>query len=201
MSYANWSPTAFYLVGDYVYNLSGDYYYAVADNYNDPPPSASWVLVTTGTFAPSYAEFTSSTTQLLPATIQTPITYNAKTIGTADVVLASPSTIRTNTTGIYRVLFSAQLEKTGGGGADEIQMWFARNGVNVPATNSKVDITQQTNIVMTIESVFSLNAGDTLGIIGFTPVGAVQCAVVAIPVDPTHPVAIPSIIVDVQRIA
>lgn len=201
MSISNWYPTQFYKVGDYVYDLSGDYYYAVADNFNDPPPSASWVLVTTGTFAPSYGEFVSNTTQLLPATIQTPITFSAKNIGTPDVVLAAPTTIRVNTTGVYRAIFSAQLEKTGGGGTDEIQMWYAINGVNVPNTNSKVDISQQTNLVMTIESVFSLTAGQTLGVVGYTPLGAVQCAVVAIPVDPNHPVAIPSIILDVQRIA
>lgn len=45
MSIANWSPTAFYVVGDEVYDGSADYYFANADNYNDPPPSANWTLI------------------------------------------------------------------------------------------------------------------------------------------------------------
>ena len=45
MSVANWNPTAFYVIGDEVYDLSNDYYNAIADNTNDPPPSASWVLI------------------------------------------------------------------------------------------------------------------------------------------------------------
>jgi hypothetical protein len=201
MSIANWNPTAYYLVGDYVYDGSGDDYFAVANNHDDPPPSASWVLVTTGTFSPSYAEIVSNTTIPLPATFQTTITFSAKNIGTPDVTLPNPSNIRVGTTGVYRVIFSAQLEKTMGGGTDEIQMWFTINGNNVPNSNSKVDLTQQINAVMTIESIFSLTAGDTIGLRGYTPATAVSCFVVAIPVDANHPVSIPSVIVDVQRIA
>lgn len=205
MSLANWNSTAFYVVGDYVYDGSNTSYIAVADNHNSPPPSAPWALVsTTGGFAPSYGEFISNTSQSLPQTAQTLLTLDATTIGTPDIVPAGafPTTaVRVNTTGVYRVIFSAQLEKTGGGGTDEIQMWFAVNGVNVPNTNSKVDITQQTNLVLTIESVFSLTAGDSVGLVGYTPAGASLCAVVAIPVDGDHPVAVPSLIVDIQRIA
>ena len=205
MSIANWNANAYYLIGDYVYDGSTNYYYAIANNRNDPPPSPSWALVQTGTFGtPSYGEFVSNTTQLLPATAQTLLTLDAKNLGTPDVILTGPAptpSVRVNTTGVYRVVYSAQLEKLGGGGTDEIQLWFAVNGVNVPNTNSKVDISQQTNLVMTVESFFSLNAGDTIGLVGYTPVGAVQCAVVAIPVDANHPVAVPSIILNVQRIA
>ena len=45
MSIANWNPTAFYLVGDEVYDGSADYYIANANNRNSPPPSAPWTLV------------------------------------------------------------------------------------------------------------------------------------------------------------
>ena len=205
MSIANWNPTAFYVVGDYVYDGSANYYYAVADNRNSPPPSAPWALVQTGTFGvPSYGEFVSNTTQLLPATIQTLLTLDAKNLGTPDVVSATPfptTAVRVQTTGVYRAIVSAQLEKLGGGGTNEIQLWWAVNGLNQPNTNSKVDVNQNINLVMTIESVFSLTAGDTLGLVGYTPVGSVQCAVVAIPVNANHPVAVPSIILDIQRIA
>lgn len=45
MSIANWNPIAFYVVGDEVYDLSADYYVALANNTNDPPPSANWALI------------------------------------------------------------------------------------------------------------------------------------------------------------
>ena len=45
MSIANWNPTAFYLVGDEVYDGTANYYTANANNHNDPPPSANWTLI------------------------------------------------------------------------------------------------------------------------------------------------------------
>lgn len=57
MSIANWNPTAFYLVGDEVYDGSADYYIASANNHNDPPPSANWTLVAPPTSQPSISYF------------------------------------------------------------------------------------------------------------------------------------------------
>jgi len=46
MSVANWNPTAFYVIGDEVYDLSNNYYNAIADNTNDPPStSLNWKLI------------------------------------------------------------------------------------------------------------------------------------------------------------
>jgi hypothetical protein len=202
MSYANWSPTSFYLVGDYVYNLSGDYYYAVADNYNSPPPSAPWVLVTTGTFAPSYAEFTSSTTQPITAMIELPITNDTKTIGTADIVPVGPfptSGMRVNTTGVYKLLYSAQMNKSSGGGADDIDIYLRINGTNVPNTATRVALTQQIEQVLTCEYIESLTAGDVVEFVAYTSVG-VSCEILAVPAAPPVP-AIPSIITNIIRIA
>lgn len=205
MSISNWYPTQFYKVGDYVYDLSGDYYYAVADNFNDPPPSASWVLVTTGTFAPSYGEFASSTSQPLPAATQTQLTFDAKNLGTPDIIpfggVFPSAAVQINTTGVYRAIFSVQIDKFGGGGDNEFQFWFQINGVNVPNTNSQLHTTQQIDQIMTIESFFSMTAGQRLGVVGYTPVGSVQDRILAQAVDATHPVSIPSIILNVQRIA
>lgn len=41
MSFANWNPTAYYLVGDIVQRAGVDYI-ATANNHDDPPPSANW---------------------------------------------------------------------------------------------------------------------------------------------------------------
>lgn len=48
MSIANWNAITQYLLGDQVYDGSADYYVAVADNLDSPPPSANWTLVPSG---------------------------------------------------------------------------------------------------------------------------------------------------------
>ena len=202
MSIANWNPTAFYVIGDYVYDGSVNYYYAIANNYNDPPPSASWVLVTTGSFAPSYAEFISTTTQNLTATVELPITNDAKTIGTPDVVPVGAfptSGMRVNTTGIYKLLYSAQINKTMGGGADDIDIYLRVNGTNVPNTATRVAITQQIEQVLTCEYIESLNAGDVVEFVAYTATG-VNDQILAVPAAPPVP-GIPSIITNIIRIA
>lgn len=253
MSIANWNPTAFYLIGDEVYDGSADYYYALANNYNDPPPSANWALIPppagginnitsangsgidaivalpnaslstnllagtgitlspspvntsitiSATYAPSVGSFYSTSSQNLPAATQTPITYNNTSI-TTGIVLVGPlpsSQIRVLTTGVYKVLFSAQLDKFGGGGTDNFQLWFRLNGNNIPFSNSEADITQQINEVMTVEILLNMNANDIIEVIGYTTVGAVSCRLLANPIDATHPVAIPSIITNIYRV-
>ena len=65
--------------------------------------------------SPLYASFLSSTTQ--PATTTNPvaITYSERTIGTIDISGNYPnSQIKIPTTGIYRVIFSAQCDSSGG---------------------------------------------------------------------------------------
>jgi hypothetical protein len=48
---------------------------------------------------------------------------------------ATSSQIKVLNDGVYNIQFSAQLDKTDGG-KDEIQIWFAKNGVNIPDSNS-----------------------------------------------------------------
>lgn len=182
--------------------------YQLAPSVLDPSVDPLWKQLTTtptGFFSPSFAEFVSNTSQNLPANTQTVLTYDAKNLGTADIVptggVFPASSVTINTTGIYRAIFSVQIDKFGGGGADEFQFWFQLNGVNVPNTNSQTHTTQQVDLVMTIESFLSIASGQRLGVVGYTPVGAVQDRILAQPVDATHPVSIPSIILNIQRIA
>lgn len=202
MSIANWNPTAFYLIGDYVYDGSGDYYYAVANNHNDPPPSASWVLVTTGTFAPSYASFISSTTQNLTATVELPITNDAKTIGTPDIVPSGAyptSGMVVNTTGVYKLLYSAQVDKgMGGGTTADLDIYLRVNGGNVPDTATRVVVNNNIETVLTCEYIYSLTAGDVVEFIAYTT--GTNVSILAVPSSPPVP-AIPSIISNIYRIA
>lgn len=257
MSIANWNPIAYYLVGDEVYDGSADYYSAVANNHNDPPPSASWVLIppplggitnivtpngsgmsavvalpnaqlstnlvagsgisltpsgintsitigATGVVPISHGGFLSTISQNLTAATPLFMTYDTTTsaIGVALVVGTGGglSAIQVTNTGVYQITFSVQWDKFGGGGTDNVQVWFAVNGTPVPFSNSEIDITQQINQVTCVDIILSLNAGDKVEIVGYTPAGT-QVRALAQPINVTHPVAIPSIITNITRIA
>lgn len=207
MSIANWNPTAFYLIGDEVYypNTSSQTFVAQSNNYNITPLPATpvWLAINPTSFVPYAGSFSSSVSENLPAGVQTPITYNTTLVsnGVVPVGAFPTSQLRVLHTGVYKVLFSAQLDKFGGGGTDNFQLWFRLNGTNILASSSEVDTTQQINQVMTVELVLSMNANDIIEVIGYTKVGAVSCRLLANPVDATHPVAIPSIITNIYRVA
>lgn len=264
MSIANWNPTAFYLLGDEVYDGSADYYTALANNRNDPPPSANWALIpapaggintitttngsgidavvlfpnaqlstnlvagsgisltpsglntsitigATGVVPISHGGFISTITQVLAdaagvgAGVPLFMVYDTTTsaIGCALVLGTGGglSAIQVVNTGVYQITFSVQWDKFGGGGTNNVQMWFAVNGTPVPFSNSEIDITQQINQISCVDIILSLNAGDKVEIVGYTPVGANHVQALANPIDPTHPVAIPSIITNITRIA
>lgn len=257
MSIANWNPTAFYLLGDEVYDGSTNYYYALADNTNDPPPSANWALIpppagginnittangsgitavvalpnaslatnllagsnitltpsvantsitvsATGVVPISHGGFISTISQNLTAATPLYMVYDTTTsaidcslvIGTGGGL----SAIQVVNTGVYLINFSVQWDKFGGGGTDNVQVWFAVNGINIPSSNSEIDITQQINQLTTVDIILSLNAGDKVEIVGYTPTGT-QVRALAEPINATHPVAIPSIITNIIRIS
>lgn len=263
MSIANWNATAYYLIGDEVYDLSGDYYFANANNHNSPPPSAPWTLIpppaggittltsalgsgiTTNVLLPNAQVSTNlvagSGISLTPSGLNTSITIGATGvvpishggfISTINQVLANPagvgagvpvylvydtttsavgcglvigtggglSAIQVANAGVYQITFSVQWDKFGGGGTNNVQAWFAVNGTPIPWSNSEIDITQQINQISCVDIILSLNAGDFVEIVGYTPVGSNNIQALANPIDPTHPVAIPSIITNITRI-
>jgi hypothetical protein len=136
------------------------------------------------------------------ATVELPITNDAKTIGTPDVVPSGPfptSGMRVNTTGIYKLLYSAQVNKAMGGGANDLDIYLRINGTNVPNTATRVVLTQQIESVLTCEYIQSLTAGDVVEFVAYTATG-VNLQILALPAAPPVP-AIPSIISNLIRIA
>ena len=111
------------------------------------------------------------------------------------------SAIKVGSTGVYQIIYSIQFDKFGGGGTNNVQAWYAVNGNPVPWSNSEIDITQQINQISTVDIILSLNANDYVEVVGYTPVGSVNIRALANPIDAIHPVAIPSIITDILRIA
>jgi hypothetical protein len=149
-----------------------------------------------------FGSFSSTQTQsLVVAPNATPLSYNTVDIAQGGVVLsgATPTaSIYIPGNGVYRVITSVQIDKTSGGGnVGDAFLWFGVNGTAVPNTATKTQITNNTEIVMTVEVLLSLNTGDLISIVGQGATGGEQAvAYVASGIRPT----IPSIITIVQRI-
>ena len=169
---------------------------------------------------PNPQEITISSVSAVPighggfiSTINQPLTAGSKLYMVYDTITSAVdcslvkgtggglSAIKVASTGVYQITFSVQWDKFGGGGTNNIQAWFEVNGNPIAWSNSEIDITQQINQISTVDIILSLNANDFVEIVGFTPIGSVSIRALANPIDPTHPVAIPSIITDILRIA
>ena len=150
----------------------------------------------------AYNSFFSNTTQLVPTAAETPITYDVASFvgtGVSLVGIAPSSQFRVTTAGVYRILFSAQFDKAGGGGSDDIEIYLRINGTNVANTASRSSITANVEVIQTVSLIQQLAPTDTVELVAYTATGT-QMRLSAIPAAPPVP-AIPSIITDVQRIA
>ena len=144
-----------------------------------------------------YGQFYDTTTQI-PAAINTPyaITFNTTDV-TNGVYLGSPtSRIYVDEPSIYNFIFSIQLDKTSGG-TGIFWVWLRINGVDVPDSNSQVQL-QGNNAeqLVTVGYFFDLNAGDYVEIMYAVSDTSVQ--VEAFPASAFYP-AIPSIILTVSN--
>lgn len=144
-----------------------------------------------------YGQFYDTTTQV-PAVINTPygITFNNTDVSFG-VYLGSPtSRVYVDTPAIYNFLFSIQLDKTSGG-TGIFWVWPRINGVDVPNSNSQVQI-QGNNAeqLVTVGYFFDLKAGDYVEIM--YAVNDVSVQVEAFPASAFYP-AIPSIILTVSN--
>ncbi len=154
-----------------------------------------------------YASFLSTTTQS-PSNNNNPlvaITYSEKTIGNINVSGSYPSSIIIiPTTGVYRILFSAQCSTISG--KHSIEIFPVINGIGVPNSNTLIKVEQQSENCLTVEYILELNQNDQfqLYIKGDGTSSASNARILYVAPDltttPNTP-AIPSIILDIQLIA
>lgn len=144
-----------------------------------------------------YGQFLDTTTQI-PAAINTPyaITFNTTEVSNGVFLGAPSSRVTVDTEGVYNFLFSIQLDKTSGG-TGVFWAWPRINGVDVPNSNSQVQI-QGNNAeqLVTVGYFFELKANDYIEIM--YAVNDVSVQVQAFPASGFYP-AIPSIILTVSN--
>lgn len=144
-----------------------------------------------------YGQFLDTTTQIATA-INTPkaITLNT-TEASFGVHIGSPtSRIYVEEHGIYNVIFSIQIDKTSGG-TGIFWVWPRVNGVDVPNSNSQVQI-QGNNAeqIVTVGYFFEMSGGDYIELM--FAVNDVSVQMEAFAASAFYP-AIPSIIVTVTN--
>jgi hypothetical protein len=122
---------------------------------------------TTGSFG-FYGAFCSTGSQTNPvANISRSMQLETTELSNG-VSIVSGSRITVANAGAYNLQFSAQLEKTNNG-VDIVYIWFKKNGVNVPRSNTSLDVSKQAGgsgrLVAAWNYVDTFNAGDYIEII------------------------------------
>lgn len=147
--------------------------------------------------APAYASFSSTQTQTVPAGIASPATFDTADITPVGIAQTAPSALTCGIAGVYKILASAQCDKTTINPGD-LEMFLQVNLTPVPNSTTRIQINQNQETVMTVEWLVNLDEGDDVFVQFFSSVVGLQ--LVAVAATPSVP-AIPSIIVTFVKIA
>ena len=148
---------------------------------------------------PLYASFLSSTIQNATTTNPVAITYSERTIGTIDISGNYPnSQIKIPITGVYRLLFSAQCDSSGG--THYLEIFPVVNGTSVPKSNTRIRLPASTESCLVVEYILSFTANDILQL--YMIADDTNARLLAITRGSGTPAVpdIPSIIVNINRI-
>lgn len=111
----------------------------------------------------TYGSFYDTTTQT--ATIDTPTPMELNTtdfvngFSIENDLLGNPTRIKAARNGRYNLQFSAQLERTSGGNTRQVDIWIRINDVDVPFTNTSVNVQANAGRLVAAWNFFiSLNA-------------------------------------------
>ena len=111
----------------------------------------------------------------------------------------NPTHIVPDTTGTYNLQFSAQLNKNGGGsGVIDVYIWLRLNGVDVPATNTRVSIQGPSSYTVASWNFFSdVSAGDYWQLMWASASDHAEIVALTPAIGPT----VPSVILTVNQVA
>lgn len=150
---------------------------------------------------PKYGSFFSTQTQTPTINTITAITYNnTDTSATSGISIIDNSKIKVDTTGVYNIQFSAQLQRTAGGSAKQIIIWLRKNGIDVPSTSTH--ITMQANddyIISSWNFYLQLNANEYAQLMMYQN-DAIQLIYEIANTSVPYPI-LPSVILTIQKIS
>lgn len=117
-----------------------------------------------GTTTAIYGAFYDTTTQTVASGTVKAIELNTTDISGGITItnnaLGRPTRLTVNTTGVYDIQFSAQLNRTTGGNTKQIDIWLRKNELDVPWSNTGLAVQANANKLVAAWNFFvSLNAG------------------------------------------
>jgi hypothetical protein len=145
-----------------------------------------------------------STQTQCATTIDTPkaMTLNNTDAISSGVSIVSNSQITVDATGIYNLQFSAQIDRVSTSGVDKIEIWFRKQGVDIPNSTTKVTVSgsaNQAKVVASWNFFISLTAGQYVELM--YSVSDLQVRIVSEVENLVVPYpATPSLIVTMQKI-
>jgi hypothetical protein len=145
-----------------------------------------------------------STQTQCATTTNTPkaMTLNNTDAFSSGVSIVSNSRITVDTAGIYNLQFSAQVDRVTTAGVDLIEIWFRKQGVDIPYSNTKVTVSgsaNQAKVVASWNFYFSLMAKEYVELMYSVTDLQVRLVAEAENLVVPYP-ATPSLIVTIQKI-
>jgi len=149
----------------------------------------------------SYGTYYDTTTQTNPtASRVNKIKFNTNGDGANGVgITNSNDTILFNYSGMYNIQFSTQISKSGGGDS-YVDIWFGKNNVDIPWSNTTMLMTKQVDkMVASWNWLYYFNSGDTANICWSSADTGISLFAIGTQSGPTRP-AIPSAILTVWKV-
>jgi hypothetical protein len=147
-----------------------------------------------------YGSFSSLADQIVTgANTATALTYTTTDI--ASQIYYSGSKIYVQATGVYRILYTVQMDTTSGG-SQSVTVYIKKNGINIPNTASIFTIANNAENIAACEIMVSMLAGDYVEVFMISSDANMRAEYTAASgVAPNDVPAIPSIITVIQKIA
>ncbi len=166
------------------------------------PPGPTGAPGPTGPAGPGvagyYGSFHDTTVQnVLAADTETTMTLDT-TVSSLGISVVTGSQITFANSGIYNIQFSAQLDKVSAG-TDLVDIWLAKNGLNLPNTNTEVTLAGATRSVASWNFIVTVVAGDYIEMKWSSPDATAFLASNTTQVTPTRPET-PSLILTVTQV-
>lgn len=154
-----------------------------------------------GVATPIFGSFYDTTTQTVTSGAVKAMELNTTALSggvtIANNTLGRPTRITVNTTGIYNLQFSAQLNRTTGGNTKQIDIWLRTNEIDDPWSNTSLNIQANANKLVAAWNFFvSLTAGQYVELM-WTQDDAID--IITLPAGPNFPET-PSVILTMNKV-
>jgi hypothetical protein len=160
------------------------------------PTGPGGILGNWGSFYSTQDQVAASTT------VAYPLTLNNTDPDSSGVSIVSNSRITFANAGVYNIEFSAQVDRVSGSGTDTVDIWFRKNGTDIPESNTVVTVSGGAAAAKTVAAwnyMLDLSASDYVELVWRTSNTNLEFTHEAAGTSPTRP-AVPSIIVTAHQV-